>query len=331
VNQISEITKAWNVFRHQNSLKGWQVIPVTSLGRCKLLAAMGMPSLQEALFISFGDGILSHPHKLPDGKGFSLSISDNDGCTWLEIAKTKDGQSDLFVTMLENLLIFLANTYEVSDSELFRLFINRLQCWQEFMSKKRGLLTIESQTGLFGELCFLDSLIDTQLQASSVSSWVGPNRGVQDFKIGSGAIEIKSTLSEDGFIAKIGSLAQLDDSILSPIYLIGQKLKISSDGILLKDLVQRIREKIKGDVIAETMFEELLIYAGYLDMEAGYYDRKLKLIKSLVFLINSTFPRITSSVIHQNIRSVMYEIDISSLHYQELDLNKLLKQLGVSK
>ncbi|MEX3012361.1 PD-(D/E)XK motif protein [Acinetobacter baumannii] len=41
--------------------------------------------------------------------------------------------------------------------------------------------------------------------------------------MGSGAIETKSTLSNQGFVAKINSLEQLDDSEKSPLFLNGYR------------------------------------------------------------------------------------------------------------
>jgi hypothetical protein len=61
--------------------------------------------------------------------------------------------------------------------------------------------------------------------ALAIESWVGPLDAIQASALGTGALEVKATLSAVGFPAKIGSLEQLDDSTRQPLFVAGVRLR----------------------------------------------------------------------------------------------------------
>lgn len=81
----------------------------------------------------------------------------------------------------------------------------------------------------------------------ALESWVGPLNAVRDFEIGTGAIEVKTTISAVGFPAKIGSLEQLDDSARQPLFLAGVRLRQGETGQNLSELVADIRDIAAGE------------------------------------------------------------------------------------
>jgi len=113
---------------------------------------------------------------------------------------------------------------DLNENKLVSVFINRIYAWLSFMSKGERELSQEAELGLIGELEVILSLISLNLPISEVlNAWKGPLDGLKDFEMGSGAIETKSTLSNQGFVAKINSLEQLDDSETSPLPLNGSR------------------------------------------------------------------------------------------------------------
>lgn len=328
---IEEFRKAWLTFSNVNKNEGWQAIPVTGFKNVSLLAGLGMPGPREAVFLSFNGASLIRAELLPSGKGFSLESIDMDGRQWIVLTRTREGISDLFISMLENIFKLLEETDGKSGNTLLYMFLDRVAAWQDFMSSGKKYLSLESQTGLYGELIFLKSLLDKGLKNDAIKTWDGPLSGVQDFRIGYGAIEVKTTVSNDGFLAKIGSLEQLSDSTYSPLFLVGQRLEVSPSGFSLPMLIEIIRDKLIDDLVLKNEFENRLLRSGYLDEHSAFYDRLLNLIESLIFLVDSNFPKLTPDTVNPLVRSAKYEIEISSLSTNITDLNEILHKVGVIK
>ena len=78
------------------------------------------------------------------------------------------------------------------EDAVLRAMLSRIRAWQEFMRRTPRGLSPEAEVDLAGELAFLDLLLGAGMNASSaVESWLGPDRGIQDFEIGSGSVEVK--------------------------------------------------------------------------------------------------------------------------------------------
>jgi hypothetical protein len=331
VRLIDEFKRAWRTFGGVKQVVGWQVIPVTSFKNVGLMAGLAALGLREAAFFNFSGATLPRPELLPSGKGFSLEYIEMEGRHWIVLTRSQEGIADLYISMLENLFKLLDELHGNSGNTLIQIFLDRVSAWQDFMSAGQKHLGIESQTGLYGELLFLKSLLDIGLKDEAVKNWDGPLRGLQDFHIGFGAVEVKSTVSQDGFIAKIGSLEQLSDSTFSPIFLVGQKLSINSGGISLPILIESIREELKDEPALKNNFDTRLMRSGYLDTHSSIYDRELHLMDSLMFEVDSSFPKLTPESVSPHIRSARYEVDISTIASKKLDLKEILNRLGVKK
>jgi len=331
VRLIEEFKRAWTTFGGVKREIGWQVIPVTSFKNVGLMAGLAAPGSREAVFFNFSDAILPRPELLPSGKGFSLEYVEMEGRYWIVLTRSQEGITDLYISMLENLFKLLDELHDNSGNSLIQIFLDRVSAWQDFMSAGQKHLGIESQTGLYGELLFLKAIIDFGFKDEAVKNWDGPLRGLQDFHIGFGAVEVKSTVSQDGFIAKINSLEQLSDSTFSPIFLVGQKLSTSAGGISLPTLIESIRDGLRDEPALKNNFDTRLMRSGYLDAHSSIYDRPLHLIESLMFEIDSQFPKLTPECVSPHIRSARYEVDISAIASKKLDMNEILNRLGVNK
>jgi hypothetical protein len=331
VKLIDEFLDAWKTFEASKAETGWQLIPVSSFSNCRLMSGMAFPGRRPAAIFNFDTTLLPRAELLPSGKGFSVEYVDVEGGKWIALAKSESGSSDLYKAMLENLFRLLEHMGAAKGPILLNSFLDRVSAWQDFMKKGKQTLSIESQTGLFGELSFLKDLLDLGHKEEAIKTWDGPLDGLQDFHIGHGAIEVKSTISKDGFIAKIGSLDQLSDSTYKPLYIVGKKLAISHEGISLPNLIDKIRIELVRDQSLLSDFESRLLSSGYLDMHSAAYDRLLVVEESLMYEVDQNFPKLTPQLINPLIKSARYEIDISSLPARVLDLKEILNKVGVSK
>lgn len=235
-----EFLLAWQSLPKSGTESGWRTIPVTapSVG-CAIRAGRKHPMGQEAVLAGFDHGLLPAVEKLPDGQGFLVERVDmDDGWTWLAMTRSESGQFDLFVAMVCDVVGLLDAASQTDRQTQMRLFIERVRAWQEFMRKGVTALGPEREVGLIGELTVLNGLLDEGLGCSTViDAWKGPLDGEQDFELGMGAVEVKATVSQTGFPARVGSLQQLDDHIRQPLFLAGVKLRLYPEGFSLPSLV----------------------------------------------------------------------------------------------
>ena len=155
----------------------------------------------------------------------------------------------------------------------------------------------------------------------AVESWVGPLKGIQDFVIGPGAIEVKSTLSSSDRSVRIPSLDQLDDSLKNPLFLVFIRLTPDPDGKTLPEAIIEISRKIEKSPVALNLFLNRLICAGFLEGFADRYIRQFLRTETRIFPVSGPFPRLTHANVPQGIKSVQYELtlppDIPQINFKQ--------------
>jgi hypothetical protein len=218
----------------------------------------------------------------------------------------------------------------VDEAKLLRLFVGRVGAWQEFMRKGTQTLSAEAEIGLVGELHCLRAIIEAGAPATAtLEAWVGPLDGVQDFMLGTGALEVKSTLSATGFPAKIGSIEQLDDATRQPLFVAGVRMRQTPGGQGLAQTVDAIRETVEGDAEATRLLMERLMAAGYIDSHADRYPRRFEHAGIRVIEVAEGFPRLTLGKVPAGIMKAMYEIDLDKAPGHDVGIAGALKKLGV--
>lgn len=310
---------------------GWRTIPITPAGHCKLSAGRRFPGNQEALLVGFAFVSIPSTEKLPEGQGFTVERISLTGetRTWLALTRRNNGSIELFMAMVRDIAEMLDSESSSDDPRFLRVFLGRVRAWQEFMRKGVQTLSPEAEIGLIGELLLLGQIIAANITAAiALEAWIGPLDGIQDFKIGTGAIEVKTTLSPVGFPARIGSLEQLDDSVRQPLFLAGARLKQISTGKCLPDFVSDLRQTILGDVEAERLLSERLIAVGYFAAYADQYSRRFNLTNTRIIEVADEFPRLTHGRVPLGISKASYEIDFDRALGLNLGITAVLIKLG---
>lgn len=328
---IDDIELAWSSLRDSADSSGWRSISIASVGTCSLRAGRSFPDREEALLAGFASPTVPHAEKLPEGQGFAVARVDpsGDGMTWLALTRKAHGSLELFSTMAADIVHALINEGTADEHRLLRVFLGRIRAWQEFMRKGAQALSPEAEIGLIGELTLLRAIIDAGVpSALAIESWVGPLDGIQDFELGTGAMEVKTTLSAAGFPAKIGSLEQLDDSTRQPLFVAGARLRQTESGQNLPAIVETMRLKIKGDAEAERLLTERLLAAGYIDSHADRYPRRFEQAGTRVVLVADGFPRLTPGKVPAGIMRAMYEIDLDKAPGENVGAEDALKKMG---
>lgn len=297
-----------------------------------LCAGRRFPAREEALLAGFSKAVVPAAEPLPDGHGFSVERIDPrlDGKTWLALTRRSTGSIELFLAMACDVADALDAATGADGQRLLRIFLGRVRAWQEFMRKGAQPLGPEAEIGLIGELKVLSSIIEAGVSAATAcEAWVGPLDGRRDFELGTGGLEIKTTLAASGFPARIGSLEQLDDTVRQPLFVGGVRLRQVASGQGLPDFVEEMKDIVRGDAEAERLLSDRLIAAGYFDAHADSYSRKFFHAGLRVLRVAEGFPRLTPACVPFGVVRASYEIDLDKVPGPSLEIDPALKELGV--
>lgn len=334
---IDEFFAAWDAFSGQDpgGESGWRGISVEPAGTCKLIAARRFPGNEEALLACFPSLNVSASEYLPEGNGFEVVRADphQDGKAWIAISRKPSGSPELFADMVVDVVGIMDIEASQGEATVFKAMIRRIKMWQQFMGKGARILGPEAELGLVGELAFFEALIDAGVDTDmTLESWVGPDDAPQDFVFSDGAVEVKATLAPTGFSAKIGSLEQLDDAILAPLFLAGVRFsKGEKLGMTLPEIVNSLEQKLSFIPGAAEFIKGRVFAAGYHESHSERYVRRFILEEIRLFSVHGDFPRLTRGNIPEGIVKSVYEIDLSGASAYESCLESVLNKIGVVK
>lgn len=330
----SEILSIWRPLAGGSSMDGWRSIALAESDGCRLRAARRSPSNEEALMIGFAALRLPAQNQLPQGYGFRVERAElgevGAGYRWLALVRQPAGSLELFSKMVADIISTLQVSMPSKEDFLFQKYLGRIRAWQIFMRRGREGLSPEEEIGLRGELEFLTALIAQNLPVFTVlNSWKGPMDGLHDFELGSGSVEVKTTLAGEGFPAQINSLEQLDDSQRYPLFIAGVRLRLDDTGTSLPRHIKLVRAQLAADPEALRSFEICLLHTGYLDTHDSLYLRAFSCSELVIHQIDEGFPRLTPFNVPVGVLSAKYEIDLGLVETEKSTLNRVLNELGV--
>lgn len=220
---------------------------------------------------------------------------------------------DIFSVLCEDLLEALSDG--MSDLKLSRELINRFEKWKSLFEQagSQGLNSSE-QIGLYGELIFLRKLLQKSANLNSaVLSWVGPEKKIRDFQLGSWGVEVKTTHGNNPQKLHISNERQLDTSNIENLFLAHVSLNLAQrSGETLNSIVSSISDILSADLTFLNRFKAKLLYAGYFEKHKSLYDDIGYFIRSEdYYMIENDFPRIEEKDIRQGVGDVKYSIIIS--------------------
>ena len=325
------IVRAWRALSRQEAAEGWRFVHLTDMGAVSVEAGCQFPFGREALIVSFPGSWPVNSARLPEGKGFDVSLIDGQavfsGKTAIALVRRPEGSPDIFAIMVVDVLRMLEIAARRASGAVMDTFLERVREWQAFMTRTRRPLSPDAQIGLLGELWMLRLLVATSLGASALDCWQGPLRAAQDFHIHDGSIEIKSTVGTGTFLARINSIEQLDCDRV-PIFLCALQFEESPDGISLVGIIAELREKFRLAGV-QRGFEALLMVMGYLDEHAALYGRSLDLKGARAIRAEGDVPRLTRAALPAAIRSAAYVLDIDALEVSSVGLRQMIIAFGL--
>jgi len=253
-------------------------------------------------------------------KGLSILKRNEDENTELFIALNNNQDWEIFLTLCKD-LILIGKKYN-DDLTMFNVIENRLKRWQQFLLKNRSIdFSLQKQMGLFSELICLRNIIAENIGfKSAIYSWVGADFDKQDFLLDNMIIEVKSYKTSKTPIVSISSASQLY-SDKQPIYLVSYGLTPANGGTSIDELVFEIEEQIENEPLEVfELFHNKLFEYGYMtDLDIKKY--RFIIDKSMIFHVDSNFPKITPLDIDSRISNMKYSIDL--LQCQEFKIEDI--------
>ncbi|CAN0617376.1 conserved protein of unknown function [Burkholderia multivorans] len=326
----NQLTLAWSSLAAPDETgDGWRSIVISPSGSTVVRAGRRFPVGTEAILVQFSTSSLPATVKLPEGGGFLVErASFTDGITWIALTRRETASPELFAAMASDIAAALFACPASDEVKSLTTLLGRVRAWQEFMRRGGEPLSAEAELGLFGELSLLRAMFDEGLDPTvACEAWRGPLGGLRDFELGTGAIEVKSTLSSTGFRARVGSLEQLDDTERQPLFVAAVRLRQMQNGRTLSEAVEMARDIIAGDSVAERLLSERIIASGFRDEHADSYVRKFEMAETRLLLVGPGFPRLTPHLMPDGVVRASYEIDIDKATAEVFDLRRALVEM----
>jgi hypothetical protein len=261
------------------------------------------------------------------GMRIDLRRDASQNCQNLVLTLERQVDSDLFHTLCKSLV---ASLRQVTLPEVaLSVILQHLKRWRIFlMGQNAHLLSTQEYRGLFGELIFLERLLEvTSVPAHAISAWTGPDGVHQDFIFSGRAVEVKSLASSDRSSVRISSENQLE-TIEAKLYLVCLSLAESQENamaISLNDLVDKIAAPLTDkDVLAN--FEEKLAGYGYIPLP-DYDSPKLFIANIRAYLVRDEFPKLVRSGLPTGVIHVNYQIELDKIESFACEFGRVLEDI----
>jgi hypothetical protein len=280
-------------------------LPVEAVGS-PVLCSIG-PDARRHLLVPTPPGDVVQPdtraaavHLLP------LTLEwDAASTSYVNLVLLRDDLTDVFTGLCADVIAALA----MENSAPLVVVSQVLDAWHElFRSGSR--LGVEQLAGLFGELSFLNTLLDRDIDL--IKAWQGPLRAPHDFSANGRAVEVKATTSSEGRAVRIHGVDQLAVPAGGDLILIWMRLdNTDAAGRSFPELVESTTKRIKRP----RELWQLLARAGYLMADREKYDGiRFTVADEAAYRVTENFPRIVPSSfeagVPAGISNVRYMVDL---------------------
>lgn len=334
LTDTEELQAAWRAFAGQTSNSGISTILIGPRGS-RFRAGVSHDGGEEVLLAGFN--LLNAPmtKELPEGHGFRVEVSTERHAEgfqfWLCLTRQTGASLDLFGQMAADIMGSIGARSGLPDARLVTLMLARIRTWQDFMTRPvSSIMSPQSELGLAGELLVLRELIRGGVSPqAAAAAWQGPAGGLRDFETQTYCLEVKTTLSVNGFLARISSLEQLDDDIAPPVLLVGMRLCLQANGATLPEIINEVRMLVADSNVAVADLERNLLLARFSDATASDYTRQFTISDCRVFDMAGSFPRLIRTQTRPEILAAAYDLDLDLVKEPAMDLINAVNDFGV--
>lgn len=232
--------------------------------------------------------------------------------------------ADIFTVFCADLVEGISRCVGVRDAII--LLLSRLERWRRFLGNAGEGLSLNAQTGLFGELWILREILIPICGRGIVDSWSGAQKAPQDFIVpGLCAIEVKTTAAKSLSHVRIHGESQLDSTGLDCLFL--ACLRLQSDGSAgetLNDLVDDLIRIVKPVPEFSNLLEQRLSDAGWLERHRQrYLTNPFVVAEQRFFKVEDGFPRILRSSLATGLDELEYRLDLRSCGFAECSRSEM--------
>ena len=276
----------------------------------------------KVFILELSNSIKVHHNYLKRFVGVEIQVLPAIDHSELVIILLENDLSDIFSYFIEDIINELIS---VNDQNIALLKISsKVNYWKRLFSKITGdILTPQQQRGLYGELFFLNELLEINAdKCFIINGWHGPLGANQDFWYNGTAVEVKTSKSNNPLI-KISNEYQLDISGLNDLFVKFYKLNEYQGGSeTLYSLISNIRNQLNTDVLLQ--FNEKLENLGINpETEEEYNSISYSVGFERTYQITDNFPKIVRSNLNDAVSGVSYEIEPKLCTEFETDINTI--------
>ncbi len=285
---------------------------------CTMFLGVQRPTLNRLFLLQAPRTLLPSREQIPQSRGFELTVQitgeeAHTDATFV-LSTTDRMYNEIFSAMADNLFQSLQTCKE--QRHIVHLFLERLVQWQQFLEKNDiAGLSEEAQRGLYGELHFLrNHILSTAANfAAEISGWTGPKKRQHDFQYPHAAIEVKTSSAKQHQKLFISSEQQLDEALVENLFLFHLSLSsVENHADTLPAIVRSIRDLLKLEHHATSLFETALLESGYLDVQAWRYQKTGYVLReSNAFRVTADFPRLTERDLPPGVGDLSYSISVA--------------------
>jgi hypothetical protein len=194
-----------------------------------------------------------------------------------------------------SLCCLIADRVQIEKQPVPAAVAKTLASWAALVRRK-SLLDSDRQTGLLGELLFLERVARSLGWAVAAQGWLGPNSEEHDFVLPFIDAEVKSTTREQR-IHQIGSLMQLRPKLKRRLQFLSVQLTLAGgnkDGFSLSSTVASVlAAAAQASPRAAELIRNQIRGQGWEDEDAPHYTTRYYLRAPLMTVhISDTFPAI---------------------------------------
>ena len=257
-----------------------------------------------------------------DLKGIDLEVIADGNSFLLAITLTDELDADVFEYFCERLVSSCARS--LTETEVVSRLLLEIERWHDFLGRIRAGMTLEQRMGLFGELIFLERLLEINSPKNVIGAWFGPFGGSRDFQFGNVEIEVKAVSKNQSRI-RIASEFQLDDQECDQMFLKVFTLCDSDQGRSILDVATAVLQNL--DPMSQLEFQSRLDSVGAVYLSRLDRDNWVVCGES-TFKVTADFPALKHSEISTAISSVQYRLNLSSLEKFGYTNETLLSKLA---
>lgn len=255
------------------------------------------------------------PDSLPDLprlRNLEIGFQMLPGSSLLCMRLKDPNQRELFETLCHD--VIAAGELADTEDEALQRCINRMFRWHYLLRGGRpGVLSLEAQKGLIGEITVLERLIDRLGAKSALAGWTGPSGAPKDFEFERGCIEVKARRGASRPFVRITSEFQLADAPSGKLWLsvvsvdqvqapLGETLTECVDRV--HDILARVRPSVA------MTWEQSLADTGY-DPFHDYSAWRWFAADPEFHIVTDGFPRIVAPM-PLGVSRVSYDLSLAA-------------------